>query len=252
MRPRATIRHPDRSGTATLELVLCLPILLALVVGIIWLGNSVIAQTEVTIVARHKTWSKRDQSPGTALLFLKDDVVSDQQTQEVSVSPLFDDAESPESSHDVMVAAWDFESLPLDKAPNWKQYAIAAANAKTAGLQNGYVDANNRFAQFKSDARNIWTTVGAALIRQLTGFGDAAKTQLQGGESAGADSQSQLKSRLERDLETKQNQLKQAREAIKNLDDDASEALQKVLKNRVARLKSEIDDLESDLEALDP
>ena len=252
MRPRATTCPPDRSGTATLELVLCLPILLALVVGIIWLGNSVIAQTEVTIIARHKTWSKRDHSPGTALLFLKDDIVSDEQTQKVSVSPLFDDAETPESSHDVMAAAWDFESLPLDKAPNWKQYAIAAANAKTSGLQNGYVDARNRLTQFKSDARNIWTTVGAALIRQLTGFGDAAKAQLEGGESAGSDSQSQLKKRLERDLRTKQNQLKQAREAIKNLDDDASKAFQKVLKNRVARLKSEIDDLESDLEALDP
>jgi hypothetical protein len=215
------------------------------------LGNSVIAQTEVTIVARYNTWSKRDQSPGTALLFLKDDVVSDEQTQQVSVSPLFDDTESPESSHDVMAAAWDSESLPLDKVPNWKQYAIAAANAKTAGLQNAYVDANNQFSQFKNDARNIWTTVGAALIRQLTGLGDAAKNQLESGENAGSDKQKQLENRLERELNTKQEQLDRAREALKNLDDDASDAFRKVLKNRIERLKSEVDDLEADLEALD-
>jgi outer membrane murein-binding lipoprotein Lpp len=243
--------RPAHSGTATLELVLCLPILLALVVGIIWLGNSVIAQTEVTIEARHKAWLKRDESPGTALLFLKDDVVSEESTQTVEVSPLFDDVESPESAHDVMAAVWDFEQLPLDKAPNWKQYATAAANAKTAGIQNGYVDARNHFARFKNDARNVWSTIGAALIRQLSGLGNSAKTQLEGGENAGSSKKDQLGNQIQRELSARENQLKRAREALNNLDDEASDAFRNVLKNRIKRLKAEIDDLEADLEALD-
>ena len=240
-----------RNGAATLELVLCMPILLALMVGIVWLGTSVIAQTEVTIEARHKTWSKRDDPTGTALLFLKDDVVSDDATQEVEVSPIFDDVESPESSHDVMASVWDHEKLPLDKAPNWKQYAVAAVNAKSAPLQNKYVDGRNKLNQFKSEAGNIWKQLGVDLIRQLTGLGDSAKSLLEGGESAGDSEKAREKARIDRELNAKKSELDKAREKLDGLDENASDAYRDVLKNRVKRLAAEVDDLESDLEAME-
>ena len=238
-------------GVATLELVLSLPILLALMVGIVWLGNSVIAQTEVTIEARHKTWEKRSESSGKPLLFLKDDVVSEEATQEVDVSPLFDDADAPESSHDVMAAAWDYGQLPLDKAPNWKQYAIAAANAKTGSLQNGYVDASNKLAQFKHEASNIWSNIGAALIREITSLGDTAKTSLEGGDSASEQNKTELRNQIRRKLDSKKDELQRAKEAKRNLGEDASAALKKVAENRVKRLKADVEDLKDDLDAID-
>ncbi|MEM9409534.1 MAG: TadE family protein [Planctomycetota bacterium] len=245
---QAAIMH---FGVATLELVFCLPILFTLIIGVVWLGSSVIAQTEVTLEARHKTWSRRDQSKGTALLFLKDDIVSDGATQTVEVSPLFDDADSPESSHDVMVAAWDFEQLPLDRSPNWKQYAIAAANAKTGTIQNRYVDATNQLTEFKSKAGNIWKNLGATLIREISQFGESASSALEGGDRASEQNKSRLRSQFRRNLDTKKTELQGAKKARRNLDDDASAALKKVLKNRVARLKAEIKELQDDLNALD-
>ena len=236
-------------GTATLELVLCLPVLLVLIVGIVWLGNSVIAQTNVTVEARHNTWSKRNESSGTALLFLNDDVVSDQATREVEVSPMFDDAESPESSHDVMAAVWDHEQLPLDKAPNWKQYAIAAANAKTGSLQNGYVDATNQFNQFKGESRNAWNLIRDSLIDKLTSLGESANSGLEGGEKAGEDAKRRLRNQIESRLEDKKDELDRAKEAKDKLDED-SDTLKKVFENRVKRLRAEIEDLKADLEAL--
>ena len=240
-----------RDGSATLELVLSMPILLALIVGIVWLGTSVIAQTDVTIEARQNTWSQRDEPTGTALLFLKDDVLSENATQEVDVSPLFDEAESPESSHDVMAGAWGHEKLPLDKAPNWKQYALAAANAKTGSLQNGYVDAQNKFSQFKNEASNVWQSIGANLIRQVTSFGDAADSALEGGEQAGESEKAKASSQIKSKLNAKKRELSQARDDLRNLDSDASDALRDVYKNRIKRLKADVDDLQDDLEALE-
>ncbi len=238
-------------GVATLELVLCLPILLVLIVGIVWLGNSVITQTEVVIDARYQTWQQRSSNQGTALLFLTDDIVSENSTEKVTVSPLFDDMASPESSHDVMADAWDFELLPLDQAPNWKQYLLAAANAKTAGLQNGYVDARNQLSQFQNAAGNVWKSMAADMIRDLTRLGDSAKTLLSDAESTESRQQQQARNRIKKSLDAKREQLKSAKQELRELDQDASDGLRDVLKNRVDRLQAEIDDLEADLKAID-
>ena len=236
----------SRTGTATLELVLSMPILLALIIGIFWLGSSVIAQTEVTVEARHKTWSKRNNPTGTGLLFLKDDTVTDKATEKVNVSPLFDEADSPESSHIVMAGPWDFEKLPLDNAPNWKQYLTAAVNAKTGGLQNGYVDGSNKLTQFKSQAGNIWKTLGADMIRQLTGLGGAAESALDGGQSDGNGKESQDRDRINQELDSKKQELSKAREEL-----DDSSTLKEFHKNRIKRLEAEVKDLESELKAME-
>lgn len=239
------------AGTATLELVFCMPILLAIIVGIVWLGSSVIAQTEVTVQARHKAWNKRDNPQGTALLFLKDDIESDDAEKTVQVSPIFDDVDPAEASHDLMVGAWDFKKLPLDKAPNWKQYAIAAANAKTGSLQTNYTDVQNKFANFKNQASNIWQTLGTDLIRQLTSFGDSVSGLLEQGEANESAEKSKEIAKIERDLERAKSELEKASNALREIDDEASKALKDVLENRTKRLKSDIKDLEDDLEAIE-
>jgi hypothetical protein len=239
-----------RRGTATLELVLSLPILLAVIVGIIWLGFSVVGQAEVTVTARHEAWQKRSEPAGTALLFLKDDVVTADSTTTIDISPVFQNVDSPESSHDVMTNSWDHESLTLDAAPNWKQYAIAAANAKTGGLQTNYVDAQNRLNQFQGEAANAWQTIAVSLIRDITRFGSQAGSGLAGGRDSKA-SESAERAKINRQLTAKRRELQNARQQLRELDDDASDALRDVLKNKVERLKAEVNDLEADRKALD-
>lgn len=238
-----------RRATATLELVLSMPVLLIIIVAIIWLGSSVIAQTEVTIEARHKTWSERSNPTGTALLFLKDDILNEKADDKVEVSPMFDGLEPPESSHDVMAGSWDHDKLPLDKAPNWKQYAIAAANGATGSGQTAYTDASNRFTRFERQVGDVWNNIAVGLIRELTSFGDVAKSLIGNGQNNQAD-ESRERARIQRELTAKRRELGEARRQLRQLDDEASDALRDVLKNKVARLEAEVADLEKDVEAL--
>ncbi len=252
--PGSTVEQKPRPGSrrkaaAALELVLSMPILLAIIVGIVWLGSSVIAQTEVTVEARHKTWTKRSSPTGTALLFLKDDVVSDEATRTVEVSPIFDGESAPESSHDLMITPWDHESLKLDKAPSWKEYALAAVNAKTGSGQVAYTDARNNFTQFQNQAGNIWNTIGVGLIRQLTNLGDSAEAALGGGKNEKAD-EARERAKIDRQLAAKRAELRDAKTALRQLDGDASDELRDVLKNKVIRLEAEIEDLKADRRAL--
>lgn len=249
-RGRKGTHSPRRQGTAALELVLSMPVLLSLIVGIVWLGTSVVAQCEVTVEARHKAWSKRTQETGTALLFLKDDIVNDDATQTVDVSPMFDGEGAPESSHDLMTTPWDHESLPLDKAPNWKQYATAAVNAKTGSAQVTYSDAGNKFAQFKNQARSIWSNIGANLIAELTRLGGSADSALNGGKNQKAD-QARERAKIDRQITAKRAELRAARQRLNQLDDEASDALRQILQNKVKRLEAEIDDLKDDRKAID-
>src|SRR6476620_9827420 len=52
-----------RRAMATLEFVMALPVLLLLMVGITWLGFSVISRSEALIEARDKAWKKRFDNP---------------------------------------------------------------------------------------------------------------------------------------------------------------------------------------------
>ncbi len=247
---RHVLTTASRQGTATLELVLSLPLLLVLVVAIVWLGSSVIGQSQVIIRARHQAWSGRTQASGQALLFLKDDIVSDQAADSVDIGPLFEGTPGPEASHDVLALAWDHQQLPLDRAPNWKQYAIAAANAKTGSAQVAWTDAGNAYSKWRGEAGNVWNTLGAALIRQLTGLGDAATSGFSEAERTGTDRTAE-RQRISRRIATAQTELRETRRQLRELDDDASDALKKVLRNKIKRLEAEIDRLRADRKAVD-
>lgn len=144
MRNRSVYRRnrPSSHGIATLEFAMALPILLLLMVGITWLGYSVIAQTETLVQAREKAWQRRFDNAGQKPLVFptvastasnplyssSSDYVTESATKKVDVSPVFNNAAAPKASHTVLAGSWDHRTLDMNSPPNLKLYALAAAN----------------------------------------------------------------------------------------------------------------------------
>ncbi len=257
---------PSRSerGVATLELVMCMPIILALMVGIVWLGYSVIGQSEVTIEARHKAWKERfDGSGGKPLFFLADDFKTEEATTEVKISPMFDDVSPPESSHDIAAGTWDHQAVDMNRAPNWEHYLTAAVNAKTGGMQVAYSGADN----FLNELKNI----GADAIRDqvekiFSDFLDNPFSGFTGEANSGKDENDQKtreeRARLTEKIAAVRTEIDEVNEHVKEIEKELDEAEDKdekaiievkleVTKNKLKRLKSELKWLEQDLKAID-
>ena len=241
-------RTTDRRGTATLEVALSLPLLLAFMVAIIWLGASMIAQSQVIVAARQQAWDRRNETPGRGLLFMKDDFVSESSTETIDVGPMFENFESPGSSHDVMVGSWNHKTLPLDRVPNWKQYVIAGVNAKTGGLQRSA----NKFIEWKSLAANAWKTLATDAMKQLKGLGDSIDSAIDRGEQD-YEADSSKRNELVQQIREKRSEVSSAEERLKELkeDDEASTDLIRVYENRVKRLKADLEILLADQKAIE-
>ncbi len=160
---------------------MCMPILLAIIVAMVWLGFSVVGQSEVTVEARHQAWKRRfDGEQGTVLDFLSDDFATEEANKQVQISPLVDDLTPPASSHDVAVGTWDYTNLEMNAPPSWEHYLVAAANAKTGGLQVAYSDARNELQQLQGSAETamyqaIQNTIAEFLEDPLTNLTNAAE-----------------------------------------------------------------------------
>lgn len=268
-RPRNPILPAERTrkpgwghgGVATLEFVMCIPLLATMMVLLVWLGFSVIGKAQVTTAARAKAWGKRFQeSPGNVLLFLKDDFVSEKATQPVKISPIVDRMPPPTSKHVVMTSTWDHTSLPMDSAPHWKLYATVAVNAKTAGLQNGYTDAKNL-------VDNLAEVGQGALASLLDGFGSMDDLGDKSGSGASDEEKKQReqmrqdKLRLEQEIQRLDKEILstlgdiQATEVLILAEKDAEKkkalerelALQKV---RLERMQSDRHDAKEELDAI--
>ena len=257
-------RSSSPRGVATLELVMCMPIILVLMVGIVWLGYSVIGQSEVTIEARHKAWQERfDGSDGKPLFFLADDFRTEEATTEVKVSPLFDDISPPESSHDIAVGTWDHQAVDMNRPPSWEHYLTAAVNAKTGDMQVAYSGADN----FLNELKNI----GADAIRDqvekiFSDFLDNPFSGYTGGANSGKDENDQEaraeKARLTEKIGAVEAEIDEVEERIDEIEkelDEAEDEDQKeiidarleVSKNKLKRLKSELKWLQQDMKAID-
>jgi hypothetical protein len=150
-----------RRGIATLEFAMALPFLLLLMVGITWLGYSVIGQSQVLIKAREKTWQQRfDDKAKAPMIFptgLKsldnplypgdNDYVTETATQAVHVSPVFDKAPPPKASNTVLAGSWDHRAMPFTSLPDMKLMATAGVvsnpfNAVSAlgGMFDGFTE----------------------------------------------------------------------------------------------------------------
>lgn len=247
----STIHH-QRRGVATLEFTLSLPLLLAIFVVIVWLGFSVAGQSGVAVEARHKAWEKRSKPEGTALLFLKDDIVREKAEGKVEVSPLLDGLPQPESSHSVMIGSWDHRKLKMDKAPNWTEYAKAAANAKTGSAQIAYTDARNDFNQWKQLSQNAWGTLGQQFLSELTNLDNLFGSNADKAKSDTADTAKE-RQKLNRQIAAKQRELDSAKQRLRELQssDDDSKARIKIQRNKIKRLQNDLRELKSDLNDLE-
>ena len=123
---RRHVHTRERRGVATLEFVLAMPTLLLLMVGIVWLGYSVVYQAEVNTESRHEAWKKRfDNSDANPLIFptffsysAETDHASATASKEVNVSPVFESVASPEASQTVLANTWDHRVMQLTDFPN--------------------------------------------------------------------------------------------------------------------------------------
>ncbi len=250
-----------RRAVAPLELALCLPVLLVLIISIVWLGFSVVGQSAVAVQARQAAWKKRFDARGTALLFLKDDFVTEKAVGKVEVTPLLDDMSPPTSSHDVMIGTWDYHELALDKAPNLKEYALAATNAKTGSVQVGYTDVSNQFNSWKQISQDAWRTVGQSLLQELTSLGGLAESSLGAAQQEQSDTTTEA-AQLDRQISRRKADIEQAKAKLRQLEDEkrqaeSEEAQQsltariEIQRNKVKRLENDLRNLKSDRKELD-
>lgn len=161
--------RPSRRGIATLEFAMALPVLLLLMVGITWLGFSVIGQTQVLVTARNKAWKQRfDDKAKRPLMFpsglsvaknpfysTEADYVTEKATQKVQVSPIFNGVPGPEASHTILAGSWDHRAMPFDKPPEWKLMATAAASGKGGSVQTWLTNLSDPLGRLKDIGANI-------------------------------------------------------------------------------------------------
>ncbi len=256
MTTRLIARSGPRMAAAPLEFVLCMPILLVLLVSLVWLGFSVVTQSQVAVEARRLAWQQRFQPQGPALLFLEDQFVEATSTDQVEVSPLLDDMPPPEATHEVMAGSWDHAALPLADAPHWREYAQVALNAKTGNLQTTYTDAQNEFGDWKNKSRQVWQTLGQQLLAEITGMGAAAEAEIGKAEESETDGSKEIR-KIDREIARVEAELAKTQSILRGLHDrknngaggDAADSLDariEMHRKKVERLKSDLSELESE------
>jgi hypothetical protein len=218
-------------GMATLEFVLALPVLLLLMVGITWLGFSVIGQTEMLVEARNKAWQKRfDNAADNPLSFpilpehdlpvlpkyKKDaDYVTETASKKIDVSPVFNTFPGPEASHTVLAGSWDYNAMPLDTPPDFVLMGkaaligtfggvldIASLLTDPLGLVKKFKDAKTRGSQIGNQIEDRQTQVGKGGESSGPGSGPnpgtGAGTDGKTPEQAKAEAEAELKKQKDR------------------------------------------------------
>ena len=130
---KSTNSPSNRSGVATLEFVMALPLLFVLMICILWEGFWLIGQAEVLVAARNNAWKKRftnaadsplmfpvlDDPVPLGLYKASQDYVTEKASTKVDITPAFNAIPGPESSHTILAGSWDFEAMPLNKPPDF-------------------------------------------------------------------------------------------------------------------------------------
>ncbi len=180
-------RRSIRRGIATLEFAMALPTLLLLMVGITWLGFSVIGQSEVLIEAREKTWQERfDDKAKTPLVFpsglkalknplypAESDYVSETATKTIHVSPIFDKAAPPTASNTVLAGSWDHRAMPFTSFPDWKLMAVAGSSGTGGELQSFLNSIGGALGSIAGLGQTFLSTIQSQ-ISNITGLGSGS------------------------------------------------------------------------------
>jgi hypothetical protein len=141
---KLTNSRSNRSGVATLEFVMALPLLFVLMLCILWEGFWMIGRAEVITEARNKAWKKRfDNASGDPLLFpvltsafyhQDKDYAQEKASTKVQISPAFDMIPGPEAANTILAGSWDHRAMSFEKPPHLKLMATAAAIGKGGNL----------------------------------------------------------------------------------------------------------------------
>jgi hypothetical protein len=135
--PRAT----PRRGVATVEVVMCLPVLVGLFACILQVGATVSAEAEVVAEARHLAWAQREGSVGAVPFeFETPNPVDGSAHRSARVSPIFRGFPEPRSRHTVLAGAWDDRQVNLGRQPNWELDAKLVPEGKVMQVQNASSD----------------------------------------------------------------------------------------------------------------
>jgi hypothetical protein len=273
---------------ATLEFVMALPVLLLLMVGITWLGFSVISRSEALIEARDKAWQKRFDNPNQKPLIFPTgvgavknprysqagDYVTETVTKPVNVSPIFKAAPAPKGTHTILAGSWDHRALDMNSPPNFKLYADAGLNAATGSLQTALSSLNglvNNLSSFGNDTL-------AKQLASVPGLGSSSATK----DTAFAKSNNEKDGNKEKErsdfkaqIAAKKAELDQVKKQISDVEgkpnpnqntpppkdpneqkqqEEAKKAATRnlqFLKDKKQRLETEIRDLQEELNSLD-
>jgi hypothetical protein len=209
---------------ATLEFVMALPILLLLMVGITWLGFSVITQTEVLVQARDKAWQRRFDNPQqqpllfpAGLVVAKNplysygrDYVSETVSRPIDVSPIFQAVAAPKATSTILAGSWDHRVMQMDSRPNFELYLRAAANATTKDIQTRLGSLTNLFASFDQ--------LGASAIAQAITQGNGYNGMSSQSNSAGRQAERETKQKEQADKRALEQRLKDLGGVVNPLD----------------------------------
>lgn len=153
-----------RSGVASLEVVLVLPILLLLFIVLLWMGMASSQQADVSVVARYKAWDQRNAQKANPFDFkdAEQGEVAGSAKSPVKLSPIMDDWASPQSKHVLLAGAWQSPHVDLNESPNWNRYNELAGKGASQKLN----EVDNLLKEFSAK-------IGEAISTQVQSQVDA-------------------------------------------------------------------------------
>jgi hypothetical protein len=162
-----------RRAVATLEFVMALPLLFALMLCILWLGFWMIGKSELLIEARNKAWKERFKNaskeplvfpvPGQSLLYdKKKDYVTQEMTKRIDISPIFDAFAGPVAAHTILAGSWDHQAMGFERPPEIKLMAKAAAIGWGGEVFDWLSQIDNPVGLFKTLGANVKKQADAA------------------------------------------------------------------------------------------
>jgi hypothetical protein len=156
---RSSSRLPARPGTASLELVLSLPLLLACAAVLLGLGQGGLGGMEATVTVRREAWQRRPHSRAPDPLALSSlrgsrDPVRHEVSRPLTGLPVvFPGRFTARARHTVPAdAVWDWRDLPLDHPPRWGPHLSLLARV-TRGSLPGVPDLAGEMGRFGEWAR---------------------------------------------------------------------------------------------------
>lgn len=170
-----------RRGTAAVEFVMVLPLLLLLVVGLIWTGRMSIAWATTAVQARHDAWNARHRVRHGPLDFADttSGIATAPSERTVAVANPAVSASARDSAT-VHGDPWGYRTLDMNKPPDWP---LMAAALRQAGANRGeQIDATvDRISDVSASLVSIKGVLPSleSVISRFTADIDGAKQEFQ-------------------------------------------------------------------------